>query len=163
MEGRREVSIISHRPVTSSDLKQERSFCRRSVSTFFQLVVARVAGAKRGGGREGGRKAQKDPLSSPSIPPLFFPSSLSPSLTSFDVCYAKLFNSLILRRPRSFASLRIRLAIKSTSEEQTISNAILDRRAEYSATLPASDQQLYISLRKEKEMSTEDEFTKSPN
>ena len=40
MEGRREVSIISHRPVTRSDLKQERSFFRGSVSTFLQLVVA---------------------------------------------------------------------------------------------------------------------------
>ena len=40
----REVSIISHRPVTSSDLRQESSFFRRSVSTFLQLVVA-----KRGG------------------------------------------------------------------------------------------------------------------
>ena len=39
MEGRREVSIISHRPVTSSDLKHERLFyfCE-SVSTFLQLV-----------------------------------------------------------------------------------------------------------------------------
>ena len=35
MGGRREV-----RPVTSSDLKQERSFFRGSVSTFLQLVVA---------------------------------------------------------------------------------------------------------------------------
>jgi len=40
MGGRREVSIISHRPVTNSDLKQERSFFRASVSTFLQLVVA---------------------------------------------------------------------------------------------------------------------------
>ena len=40
MEEGREVSIISHRPVTSSDLKQERSFFRWSVSTFLQLVVA---------------------------------------------------------------------------------------------------------------------------
>ena len=38
--GRREVSIISYRPVTGSDLKQERSFFRGSVSTFLQLVVA---------------------------------------------------------------------------------------------------------------------------
>ena len=39
MGGRREVSIISHRPVTSSDLKHERLFyfCE-SVSTFLQLV-----------------------------------------------------------------------------------------------------------------------------
>ena len=41
MGGRREVSIISHRPVTRSDLKQERSFFLRSVSLFLQLVVAR--------------------------------------------------------------------------------------------------------------------------
>ena len=40
MGGRREVSIISHRPVTRSDLKQERSFFRGSVSTFLELVVA---------------------------------------------------------------------------------------------------------------------------
>ena len=35
------VSILSHRPVTSSDLKEERLFFRESVSTFLQLVVAR--------------------------------------------------------------------------------------------------------------------------
>ena len=40
MEERREVSIISHRQVTSSDLKHERLFFRGSVSTFLQLVVA---------------------------------------------------------------------------------------------------------------------------
>ena len=40
MGGRREVSVISHRPVTSSDLKHERSFFRGSVSTFLQLVVS---------------------------------------------------------------------------------------------------------------------------
>ena len=40
MGGRREVSIISHRPMTRSDLNQERSFFRGSVSTFLQLVVA---------------------------------------------------------------------------------------------------------------------------
>ena len=40
MGGRREIIIISHRPVTNSDLKQERSFFRWSVSTFLQLVVA---------------------------------------------------------------------------------------------------------------------------
>ena len=40
MEGRREVSVISHRPVTSSDLKPGRLFFRGSVSTFLQLVVA---------------------------------------------------------------------------------------------------------------------------
>ena len=40
MGGRKEVSIISHRPVTRRDLQQERSFFRGSVSTFLQLVVA---------------------------------------------------------------------------------------------------------------------------
>ena len=40
MGGRREVSVISHRPVTSSDLKHERLFFRGSVSTVLQLVVA---------------------------------------------------------------------------------------------------------------------------
>ena len=40
MGGRREVSIISHRSVTRSDLKQERSFFLGSVSIFLQLVVA---------------------------------------------------------------------------------------------------------------------------
>ena len=39
MGGRREVNIISHRLVTSRDLKQGRSFFRGSVSTFLQLVV----------------------------------------------------------------------------------------------------------------------------
>ena len=43
MEGggrrRRGVTILSHRPVTSSDLKQDRLFFRESVSTFLQLVV----------------------------------------------------------------------------------------------------------------------------
>ena len=39
MGGRREVSIIFYRPVTRSDLKQERSFFRESVSSFLQLVV----------------------------------------------------------------------------------------------------------------------------
>ena len=38
--GRRGVSILSHRPVTSSDLKQDRLFFCESVSTFLQLVVA---------------------------------------------------------------------------------------------------------------------------
>ena len=42
MGGRREVSIIFYRPVTRSDLKQERSFFRGSVSSFLQLVVASV-------------------------------------------------------------------------------------------------------------------------
>ena len=40
MGGRREFSIIFYRPVTRSDLKQERSFFRGSVSSFLQLVVA---------------------------------------------------------------------------------------------------------------------------
>ena len=40
--GRGEVSILSHRPVTSSDLKQDRLFFRESVSTFLQLVVAHI-------------------------------------------------------------------------------------------------------------------------
>ena len=44
MGGRREVSIISHGPVTRSDLKRERLFSRESVSTFLQLVV--VSGLK---------------------------------------------------------------------------------------------------------------------
>ena len=35
MYGRKEVSIISHRPVTSRDLKQERLFFRWSVLTIF--------------------------------------------------------------------------------------------------------------------------------
>ena len=40
MGGRREVSIISHRPVTRSDLQREsRLFFRGSVSTFLLLVV----------------------------------------------------------------------------------------------------------------------------
>ena len=37
---RTEVSILSHKPVTSSDLKQDRLFFRGSVSTFLQLLVA---------------------------------------------------------------------------------------------------------------------------
>ena len=40
MGERRELGIIYHRPVTSSVLKQERSFFRGSVSTFLLLVVA---------------------------------------------------------------------------------------------------------------------------
>ena len=39
MGGRREISIIFYRPVTRSDLKQERSFFRGSVSSFLQLVA----------------------------------------------------------------------------------------------------------------------------
>ena len=46
MGGRREVSIISHGPATSSDLKSERLFFRESVSTFLQLVVAYNPSAK---------------------------------------------------------------------------------------------------------------------
>ena len=38
--GRRGVTILSHRPVTSNDLKQDRLFFREIVSTFLQLVVA---------------------------------------------------------------------------------------------------------------------------
>ena len=40
MGGGREVSIISYGPVTTSDLKQEGSFFRGSVSTILQLVGA---------------------------------------------------------------------------------------------------------------------------
>ena len=47
MGGRREVSIISYRPVTRNDLKQERSFFRGSVSTFLQLVVAMFNNSKK--------------------------------------------------------------------------------------------------------------------
>ena len=43
MGGRREVSIIFYRPVTRSDLKQERSFFCGSVSSFLQLVVAQCS------------------------------------------------------------------------------------------------------------------------
>ena len=45
MEGRREVriKILSHRPVTNRDLKQEKSFFR--LSTFLQQVVAAVSGS----------------------------------------------------------------------------------------------------------------------
>ena len=42
--GGSEVSIISHGPVTRSDLKNERLFFLESVSTFLQLVV--VSGLK---------------------------------------------------------------------------------------------------------------------
>ena len=41
--GRRGVTILSNRPVTSSDLKQDKLFFRESVSTFLQLVVASYA------------------------------------------------------------------------------------------------------------------------
>ena len=40
--GRRGVSILSHRLVTSSDLKQDRLFFHESVSTFLLLVVALI-------------------------------------------------------------------------------------------------------------------------
>ena len=40
--GRRGVTILSHRPVTRSDLKQDRLFFCESVSTFLQLVVELV-------------------------------------------------------------------------------------------------------------------------
>ena len=46
MGGRRVVSIVSHRPVTRSDLKQESWFFRGSVSTFWQLVVAYILMAR---------------------------------------------------------------------------------------------------------------------
>ena len=35
-----EVSLLSHRPVASSDLKQDTLFFREIVSTFLKLVVA---------------------------------------------------------------------------------------------------------------------------
>ena len=57
--GRREISIISHRPVTSSDLKQERSFFRGSVSTCLQLVVAtsvKAAGSRPSDYGEGAKR-----------------------------------------------------------------------------------------------------------
>ena len=38
--GEEEASILSYRPVTSSNLKQDRLFFRESVSTFLQLVLA---------------------------------------------------------------------------------------------------------------------------
>ena len=47
MGGRREVSIIFYRPVTRSDLKQERLFFRGSVSSFLQLVVASLGSEHR--------------------------------------------------------------------------------------------------------------------
>ena len=37
--GRREVTVISHRPMTSSNLKQERSFFHGHTSTFLQQVI----------------------------------------------------------------------------------------------------------------------------
>ena len=40
MEGRKEVSIISHRPVSRRDLEQERLFFCWSVSPIVELVVA---------------------------------------------------------------------------------------------------------------------------
>ena len=42
MGGRREVSIVSHRPVTSSDLKRERSFLRGSVSTGCSTCILKT-------------------------------------------------------------------------------------------------------------------------
>ena len=48
MGGRREVSILPHRPVTSSDLKQERLCFCESVSTFLQLVAAPGLGRRDG-------------------------------------------------------------------------------------------------------------------
>ena len=40
MGGRRDLSIILHRSVTTRDLKKERAVFRWSVWTFLQLVVA---------------------------------------------------------------------------------------------------------------------------
>ena len=124
MEGRREVSIISHRPVTSCYLKQERSFCRRNVSKCFQLLEAWVAGAKREGGGREREKRKRSPIFS-SQSPSRFPFLLIPFPYPFRRLLRRLFNSLILRRPRLFANdlgrLRIRLAIKSTSEEMILS------------------------------------------
>ena len=124
MEGRREVSIISHRPVTSCYLKQERSFCRRNVSKCFQLLEAWVAGAKREGGEGREKSAKGSPIFS-SQSPSRFPFLLIPFSYPFRRLLRRLFNSLILRRPRLFANdlgrLRIRLAIKSTSEEMILS------------------------------------------
>ena len=48
MGGRREVNIIFYRPVTRSDLKQERSSFHGSVSSFLHLVVAVRAGLEVG-------------------------------------------------------------------------------------------------------------------
>ena len=54
------VTILSHRPVTSSDLKQGRLFFRESVSTFLQLVVAGFGNNNiRGLGAKAGFKRQK--------------------------------------------------------------------------------------------------------
>ena len=54
------VTILSHRPVTSSDLKQDRLFFRESVSTFLQLVVAVFGNNNiRGLGAKAGFKRQK--------------------------------------------------------------------------------------------------------
>ena len=53
MGGRREVSVIFYRPVTRSDLKQERSFFRGSVSSYLQLVVACSRGTCVGEGGGG--------------------------------------------------------------------------------------------------------------
>ena len=114
MEGRREVSIISHRPV----------FCRRNVSKCFQLLEAWVAGAKREGGEGREKSAKGSPIFSSQSTSLF-PFLLIPFPYPFRRLLRRLFNSLILRRPRLLANdlgpLRIRLAIKSTSEEMILS------------------------------------------
>ena len=52
MGGRREVSVISQRPVTSSDLEQERSHFS-SVSTFFKPVLAAICFVCRESGQRG--------------------------------------------------------------------------------------------------------------
>ena len=124
MEGRREVSIISNRPGTSCYLKQERSFCRRNISKCFQLLEAWVAGAKREGGEGREKSAKGSPIFSSQSTSLF-PFLLIPFPYPFRRLLRRLFNSLILRRSRLLANdlgpLRIRLAIKSTSEEMILS------------------------------------------
>ena len=42
------MSIISHRPVSKSDLMLERSYFRGSVTLFLQLVEAQLVRALRG-------------------------------------------------------------------------------------------------------------------
>ena len=72
MRGRREIIITSHRPVTSSDFKQERQFFRRSVSTFLQLVVALLGSSNFNNIRHVVRNlstAPPPPL--PALPPFF--------------------------------------------------------------------------------------------
>ena len=70
MGGRREIIIISLRRVTSSDLKQERSFFRRSVSTFLQLVVALLGSSNFKNIRHVVRNQSTAPPQPPTSPPL---------------------------------------------------------------------------------------------